>query len=110
MKPSQPMFKNHSLPVDPCLLVKEECLKKAAEIRREGKLIRLSERDIARELYFHACIYYLCLRLRPVLNLRILMERADPIDLSDRGDTPLRTFCYKVFWLLPGRRKTGSVT
>lgn len=109
MKHPQPIPKIHSLPVDPRLLVKEECLKKAAEIRREGKLVHLSERDIARELYFHAAVYFLCLRLRPVLNLKSVMERADPIDLSDAGDTAFRTFCYRLFWLLPGRKKTGSV-
>lgn len=54
-----------SLPMDPRLLVKEECLKKAAEIRQEGKLDRLSEQEIARELYFHAVVYFLCRRLRP---------------------------------------------
>lgn len=96
--------------MDPRLLVKEECLKKAAEIRQEGKLDRLSEQEIARELYFHAVMYYLCLRLRPYLHLRHIMERADPIDLSDDGDTAFRTFCYKILWRLPGHIKTGSVT
>jgi len=99
-----------SLPMDPRLLVKEECLKKAAEILQEGKLDRLSEQEIARELYFHAVMYYLCLRLRPYLHLRHIMERADPIDLSDDGDTAFRTFCYKILWRLPGHIKTGSVT
>lgn len=98
-----------SLPMDPRLLVKEECLKKAAEIRQEGKLDRLSEQEIARELYSHAVVYFLCLRLRPFLRLRFIMERADPIDLSDNGDTPFRTFCYKILWRFPGRKKTGSV-
>ncbi len=96
--------------MDPRLLVKEECLKKAAEIRQEGKLDRLSEQEIARELYFHAVMYYICLRLRPYLHLRHIMERADPIDLSDDGDTAFRTFCYKILWRLPGHIKTGSVT
>ncbi len=99
-----------SLPVDPRLLVKAECLKKAAEIRREGKLDKMSEQEIARELYFHAVAYFLCLRLRPLIHLRRVMERANPIDLSDDGDTAFRTFCYKILWRLPGRKKTGSVT
>ena len=101
--------KTLSLPMDPRLLVKEECLKKAAEIRKEGKLDRLSEQEIARELYFHAVVYFLCLRLRPFFPLQFIMERADPIDLSDNGDTAFRTICYKILWRFPGRKKTGSV-
>jgi hypothetical protein len=54
-------------------------------------------------------VYFLCRRLRPFFPLQFIMERADPIDLSDNGDTPFRTFCYKILWRFPGRKKTGSV-
>ena len=103
MKSIRP-FKTYSLPVRRDLTDKKICIEEAKAILRQKHIEHMSERQIAEELYFHAGLYYICRFLeRFHIPLAFLRRHADPIDLSDRGDTPFRKFCFRVYWFVPGR-------
>ena len=44
----------YSIRADRRLLSKEECVKKAQEILREKYIIGMTEKEVSREIYFHA--------------------------------------------------------
>ena len=99
-----------SVRVEQRLLYKTECMKQAQNILKERKIEHMTAEQIAAELYFHAVVFYFC---KAVSGLRIhlfqkLMRHAEQIDLSDYGDTPVRQYCFRLLWLLPGKNKTGS--
>ena len=94
-----------SLPYEPIYLSKQACLDKARILRHTRVLEEMSEKEIAREIFFHAVVCRLCEKLeRWHIRLRYLKAKADPIDLSDARDTLFRRFCFRVVWLFPGRR------
>ena len=99
-----------SVRVERSLLSKEECMKRTHEILETRKIEHMTAVQIASELYFHAAVFYFCKALarHRIHVLQKLMRHADPIDLSDYGDTPFRQFCFRLLWLLPGKKKTGS--
>ncbi len=99
-----------SVRVERRLLSKAECMKRAQDIIRERKIEHMTDVQIASELYFHAVLFYFCKALsrHRIHMFQKLMHHADPIDLSDYGDTPFRQFCFRLLWLLPGKKKTGS--
>ncbi len=86
-------------------LSKKTCLAKAGEIIRGKKIEGMSEQQIASEIYFHAAAYYTCVFLeRFHIKINYIKQKADPIDLTDNGDTRFRRILYKIIWALPERR------
>ena len=79
------MEKKVSIPVRREFLDKQECLKEARKLLREGTLRGMNEKQIARELYSHAIVYYFCDRTG---RFSFLKEHASPIDMRDEGDNP----------------------
>lgn len=62
----------------------------------------MTARQIAREIYFHALVYYCCERTGRFPNFR---EHANPIDMCDGGDTLLRRAAFETCWLLKKKEK-----
>ena len=91
------------------MLEKDGCRKKARAILQKGAISHMTESQLACELYFHAVIFHICTCfLRRGIRFAVfrnLMAHADPIDLSDYGDTLFRRFCFRLLWLLPGEKK-----
>ena len=98
-------MKTYSLPVERRFLSRSECLAEGRRIIREGYIECMTYRQIAREIYFHTLVYYVCDRYNIAPRLR---EHADPIDLCDDGDTRLRRAAFAASWMIPvirSRRK-----
>lgn len=97
-------IKTHSLPVRRGFLDKRICLKEAEQILHNRYILHMTRKQLAAEIYFHALVYHWCGILEKLhLPVHTIKRHANPIDLSDHGDTPFRQFCYNVIWLLPGR-------
>ena len=91
-----------SIPVRPEFLNKDACLEEARKLQSEGHLNAMTEKQIAREIYFHAVMLHYCDRKNRQGWWR---EHADPINLHDGGDTLLRRAAYAVCWIMK-RNKT----
>jgi hypothetical protein len=78
-------------------LNKDECLREAKAILAEGKISGMSEKQLAREIYSHALAFFVCDKILP---LRWLKRYADPIDMQDGGDRPLRRAAFAVSWIM----------
>ncbi|MBE6122377.1 MAG: hypothetical protein E7190_06650 [Erysipelotrichaceae bacterium] len=91
--------KYHGVRVEHRFLSGHECLKEAHLIIAEKKLSGMSRQEIAEEIFAHTYVYYLCERI-PFRKgpVRFLMSRADPIDMAEGGDTPLRKLLYHLIW------------
>ena len=76
-------------------LDKDLCMAEARKILSEGKVRRMSELQLAREIYFHALAFFFC---EKVFFLRWVNKYADPIDMRDGGDTPFRRFIFAASW------------
>ena len=87
----------YSIQVKREYLNKTACLKEARRLIFEEGLCRMSEMQAAREIYFHAAVFYFCERTGLFPGFK---EHADPIDLCDGGDTPFRKVCFYVCWIL----------
>ena len=85
-------------------LNKQFCREEARRLVRDGLLSGMSERQIAKELYFHAIVFYFCDKTGRFGQLK---AKADPIDLCDGGDTKLRRAAYSAAWAadVPGHIK-----
>ena len=96
------MEKKVSIPVRREFLDKQECLKEARKLLREGTLRGMNEEQIARELYSHAVVFYFCDRTGRFLFLK---EHASPIDMRDGGDRPFMRAAFAACWALRPVRK-----
>lgn len=98
--------KSLAIPATRGYLSKEVCREKAEEIIAEKKISDMTASEIAREIYFHACIFYAaCFLKKYHLPVQWFINRADPIDLEDGGDTSFRRILYRIMWLFPGKKK-----
>ena len=88
----------YSIKVKREYLDKSVCREEARRIIREGHIKGMSEGQLAREIFFHALIYYACGDRR---MFRRLKEHADPIDLTDGGDTMFRKAAFAASWMIP---------
>ena len=99
------MVKEYSLPVEETLLSKKECIIRADEILEAGLITEMTTMQIARELFFHAWICYRCKKLKTENKIiKTIMNRADPIDLMDGGDTFLKRTAFFITWLTAAGR------
>ena len=96
------MDKKVSIPVRREFLDKQECLKEARELFHEGNLRGMNEKQIARELYSHAVVYYFCDRTG---KFSFFKDHASPIDMRDGGDNPLMRAAFAACWVLRPVRK-----
>ena len=82
-------------------LDKDLCMAEARKILSEGKVRRMSELQLAREIYFHALAFFFCERtgLMPIIK-----KHADPIDISDGGDYLVMRLVYFFFWMITKRK------
>ena len=82
--------------------LKERCLEMAEQILSDGRLDGMTKMEIAQEIYFHARAFSFCKKHEDKgwKLIRWVIERADPIDLADHGDTKGRKAIYSLFWLL----------
>ena len=94
-----------SIPVERRYLNKKACLEEARTLLREDRIHGMSEKQIAREIYSHAAVFYYCERTGRFMRL---MKYADPIDLRDGGDKRLRRMGYAACWLLRAGTKTNK--
>ena len=83
-------------------LKKDECLREAKAILSEGKISGMSEKQLAREIYFHALAFFICDKILP---LRWIKRFADPIDMQDGGDRPLRRAAFAASWIMTKGKK-----
>lgn len=81
------------------LLDKDECIKEARKLLSEGHINNMNEMQLAREIRFHALVYYFCERTGWLKGMK---SHADPIDLNDGGDTGFRRAVYAASWIIPG--------
>ena len=79
-------------------LNREECREEARRLLSECSVTGMSELQLAREIYFHALVYYFCERTG---RFRRFKEHADPIDLDDWGDSGFRKVMFAAFWNMP---------
>lgn len=86
-----------SIPVQREFLHKKACLREARELKRSGKLCGMSERQIAREIFFHAVMDDYCDRTGKHSRWK---THADPINLRDGGDTLPRRAAYMACWIV----------
>ena len=91
-----------SLKVRKELLDKDECLTIARKLLSEGTINNMDEMQLAREIRFHALIYYFCKRTGLLKGMK---AHADPIDLNDGGDTGFRRVVYAASWKIPAWKK-----
>ena len=62
----------------------------------------MSQKQIAKEIYFHAVAYYTALFLeRFHIHMNYIKKHAEIVDLTDGGDKLFRRFCYYILWLFP---------
>ena len=78
-------------------LNKNVCMDEARKIVSEKKISGMSELQLAREIYFHALAFFICDK---IFFLRWIKRFADPIDMQDGGDTPLRRVIFASFWII----------
>ena len=90
-------MKKYSIPVDTRFLNKKNCLAEADRILSAKHIEGMSRAKLAREIFFHASVYDLCMRTG---RFRWLKAHSDPINLNDGGDTLLRRICYRLMWKL----------
>ena len=86
-------------------LSKAHCQREAKHILDEGYIHGMTEQELSCEIYFHAWAY----RISSILEKRIplfgrIRQAADPIDLADGGDYPIRKLFYRLFWLFPQKK------
>ena len=91
-----------SLPYSDEYCFKKRCLETAEQILSDGRLDGMSKKEIAQEIFFHARAFSFCKKHEEKgwKIIRWVIERADPIDLADHGDTKSRKAIYSLFWLL----------
>ena len=98
-----------AVPVEKAQLSRAHCIHEARRILREKAIEGMSEQELASEIYFHALLYFICRKLhRFHIHLDRIEAHANPIDLSDYGDTPFRKFCFKIVWPLSRFSKPGK--
>lgn len=90
-----------SIPVRREFLDKQECLNEARKLLREETVRGMNEKQIARELYSHAVVFYFCERTGKFPFLR---EHANPIDMRSGGDIPLMRAAFAMCWMLRRRQ------
>ena len=78
-------------------LNKKVCMDEARKIISEKKISGMSELQLAREIYFHALAFFICDK---IFFLRWIKRFANPIDMQDGGDTPLRRVIFAAFWII----------
>lgn len=83
-------------------LDKTTCREEARKLLAEGTVKGMSEIQLAREIYFHALVYY---NSKKNHAFHRLISHSDPIDINDGGDTRFRRMVYYAFWRLPKIRK-----
>ena len=86
-----------SIPVRPEFLNKDACLEEARKLQSEGHLNAMTEKQIAREIYSHAVVYYYCDRTG---RFPFLKGRANPIDMRDGGDILPSRIAFAALWAL----------
>lgn len=96
-------MKTMSIPVEPRFRNQEECRKEARRILEEELICGMSELELAKELRFHALVYYFCESTGLFPELK---AHADPINLNDHGDTAFRKAAYHLLWLLDDEETT----
>ena len=98
--------KKYALSVRREFLSKRVCLLEAERILKEEHIKLMTRKQIAREIYFHAVMFYFALSLESFhIRLTYIKKHADPINLADHGDTAFRKLCFHVVWLLPSVRQ-----
>ncbi len=86
-----------SLNVRKEFLNKDVCMEEARKIVSERKISGMSELQLAHEIYFHALAFFICDKF---FFLRWIKRFADPIDMQDGGDTPLRRLIFAASWII----------
>ena len=82
-------------------LDKDLCMAEARKILSEGKVRRMSELQLAREIYFHALAFFFCERTG---LMNFIKKHADPIDIRDGGDYLLMRLVFAFFWMITKRK------
>ena len=95
-------MKTHSIRVRKEFLSKDACMEEARKIISDGKISGMSELQLAREIYCHALAFFLSDKIPP---LRWVKKYADPIDMRDGGDKPLRRAVFAASWIMTKRKK-----
>ena len=86
-----------SIPVCREYLNKEFCVNKARMFLHENSIRGMTKKQIAKEIYFHAVMYYYCERTGKFQKYK---EHAGIVNLHDGGDTFPRRVAYAICWLL----------
>ena len=90
----------------PELLSKRRCRKMADAYIARREITGMGAPEIAREIYFHAMVYYICLKLRRFhLPVSYLIDHANPVDLENHPDKLFRRICYRIMWMIPEWKK-----
>lgn len=98
------MSKTLQLDIREKFLNKDNCILEARMLVN-AKRVDMVIQECAEEIYAHTVAYYSAKSLEK-LNIKCdwLTRHADPIDLEDGGDKPLRKVVYKLIWnVIPSR-------
>ena len=83
-------------------LNKKTCREEARKMIRSGMVTGMSEMQLAREIYFHANMFYFTEKTG---FPKMIRSHANPIDIHDGGDTLFRRVFFTASWLIPDRKK-----
>ncbi len=86
-------------------LKKESCINEARRILSEGKIRKMSELQLAREIYFHALAFFFCERTG---MFRFVKKHADPIDMVDGGDRLIMRLLFYIAWIITGKKQKSE--
>lgn len=91
-----------SLDVRREFLDKMSCIEEARRLITSDSVKGMNEIQLAREIYFHALIYY---NFKNIRLLHGIWSHSDPIDIDDGGDKRSRRAVYCALWMIPGLNK-----
>lgn len=91
-----------SLKMDPYFRSKDNCKRKARQLLDNGKVTGMTQLEIAKEIFAHAAIYYSASKVKSIPGIGSaatnLIGHADPIDITNGGDTKARKVAFGLIW------------
>lgn len=98
---------NAHLPMNSKYRNKNNCLGEAQNLISRGMVARMTQDQIAREIFAHAVAYYAAPTLGNIPGIGqdikdYLISHAETIDIMDGGDTAVRQAAYNVIWAFTG--------
>ena len=89
--------------MNPVYLTKTACEAKALQLIASGEVSGMTFLQIAQEIFAHACVYYATSLVTALgidnATINDLKGRANPVNITDGGDTTERQLIYTAIWV-----------